>query len=124
LLDTSVFLGIGMSGTFISPNLRQTILEASTLFVSPITRTEIGIKVSVGKLSLPTDERRFWAEMVKRLQAAELPYTCAHAALLADLPLQHRDPFDRMLVAQCLAEDLHFATIDSIFADYGVKTLS
>ncbi|HEY3779915.1 MAG TPA: type II toxin-antitoxin system VapC family toxin [Fimbriimonadaceae bacterium] len=124
LLDTSILLGIGLFGTSAHPKLYEAILAAETLMVSPIARVEIGIKVSIGKLALPTDEKRFWSELVKRLQATELPYSCAHAALLASLPLHHRDPFDRMLVSQCLVEDLYIATSDAIFVDYGVKTLS
>jgi PIN domain nuclease of toxin-antitoxin system len=72
-------------------------------------------------LRFPVPEATFWSGLRTRLQAPTLAFDENHAAQLASLPLHHRDPFDRMLVAQCLAEDLAFATTDSALAVYKVK---
>jgi len=60
---------------------------------------------------------------VEELQAIELPFTSRHAELLASMPLHHRDPFDRMISVQCLAENLAIATTDSVFTLYGVQSV-
>jgi len=96
---------------------------AQTFYVSAISRAEIGIKLSTGKLELPSDETTFWKDVVDRFQATPLPFTSEHAAQLANLPLYHRDPFDRMLVAQCLSENAVLATTDELLARYGVTLL-
>lgn len=98
-------------------------MEAEELCVSAVSRAEIGVKVSNGKLRLPRAEPYFWEELVERLQASELAFCSDHAALLADLPLHHRDPFDRMIVSQCLVEGLALATTDRDLERYGVPIL-
>lgn len=104
----------------VSKSLRQVILDAKNLYVTPIARAEIGIKLSIGKLRLPVMEADYWTGITSRLQAKEVPFDSTHAALLCALPLIHRDPFDRMIAAQCIAEGLLLATTDSIFTEYGV----
>ena len=116
-------LRLGSEQTPLSPELSETIVQAEEVFVTPIARAEIGIKLSIGKLRLPADESTFWRETVTRLQAAELPFTAEHAALLAVMPLHHRDPFDRMIAAQCLSAGLHLATTDRVFERYGVAII-
>ncbi|AIE84430.1 PilT protein domain-containing protein [Fimbriimonas ginsengisoli Gsoil 348] len=92
--------------------------------VTAISRAEINIKVSVGKLHLPVPESVFWDELISRLQATQLSFDTAHAARLASLPLYHRDPFDRMILAQCLVEDLVLATTDIMLGSYGVTVVN
>lgn len=123
LLDTNVLLRLAISPTKLSGQLHQGILDADQLFISAISRAEICIKVSVGKLHLPVAEPKFWSMAAARLQADQLAFTPAHAALLVDLPFHHRDPFDRMIVAQCLAENLTLATTDQTLHSYGVQVL-
>ena len=91
--------------------------------MSSLARAEIGIKLSVGKLALSTEEAYFWRRTRDLLQAEELPFTAEHAGMLHRLPLHHRDPFDRMIAAQCLVEELTLASTDAIFAEYGVRLL-
>jgi PIN domain nuclease of toxin-antitoxin system len=124
LLDTNVLLRIGMAGVPLGPQVHKAIVQAECLYVTPISRTEIGIKMSVGKLTLPVPEEEFWRRLTHRLQAKELHYSCSHAALLANMALIHRDPFDRMIAAQCLVEGVHLATTDAIFEQYGVKVIN
>ena len=80
-------------------------------------------QLSIGKLKLPVEEDTFWRETVSRLQAVDLPFTAKHAGLLGAMPLHHRDPFDRMIAAQCLTEGLHLATTDRIFELYGIAII-
>ena len=115
---------IGGAGSTLSPRLRQGILEAEALFLTPFSRVEIAIKYQLERLTLPTSEDAFWRETVELLGATELPFTAVHAGRFATLPLIHRDPFDRMIVAQALAEDLAIATTDAVFARYGVRLLT
>ena len=124
LLDTSVFIRIGNPNASLSAPIRKSLVEAETVLVSSLVRAEIGIKLSIGKLTLPTDEQAYWKEMTSRLQAQELPFAVRHAALLSKLPLHHRDPFDRMIAVQCLADDLTLATTDPIFHSYGVNVIA
>jgi PIN domain nuclease of toxin-antitoxin system len=109
-----------MSPNRLQPEIRTKIVNAEELLVSSISRAEIGIKLSIGKLRLPVSEAVFWSDLVSRLQASSLPFDDAHAAHLASLPLHHRDPFDRMIVAQCLADQLTLATTDSLLAVYNI----
>ncbi|HEX4485891.1 MAG TPA: type II toxin-antitoxin system VapC family toxin [Terriglobales bacterium] len=93
----------------------------NALELSVVSLTEIAIKTSLGKL-------RFSAEMARRairdLDLRILPYTSEHAFRFFDLPLHHRDPFDRQIIAQALSEQVAVATPDEAFALYrGVKTV-
>jgi len=123
LLDTSVILRIGIAPGSLTAAITEGILVCKAIFVPSVARAEIGIKLSIGKLTLPVEEKRYWKEITSRLQAQELPFSCAHAALLSQMPLHHRDPFDRMIAAQCLQEGLVLASTDTIFRAYGVKML-
>jgi PIN domain nuclease of toxin-antitoxin system len=123
LLDTSVVLHLALDQARISKKVRTALLDANTVFLTPIARSEIATKLAIGKLDLPNAEPEFWKNISDRLQAKELPYDCSHAAVLVNLPLIHRDPFDRMIAAQCLKEDVYLATTDPIFEKYGVKVL-
>jgi PIN domain nuclease of toxin-antitoxin system len=90
------------------------------ILVSSISVAEISIKTSLGKLQAPDD-------LLAQLRAASmisLPFTNDHAIALRELPLHHRDPFDRMLVVQALTESLVFATVDPACRQYAVQTLS
>ncbi len=90
------------------------------VLVSSISVAEISIKTSLGKLRAPHD-------LLAQLRAASmisLPFTTDHAIALRDLPLHHRDPFDRMLVVQAQTESLVFATVDPACRQYAVQMLS
>jgi PIN domain nuclease of toxin-antitoxin system len=90
------------------------------VLVSSISVAEISIKTSLGKLQAPDD-------LLAQLRAASmitLPFTTDHAIALRELPLHHRDPFDRMLVVQALTESLVLATVDPACRQYNVQTLS
>lgn len=91
----------------------------SEVFVSAVALAEISVKRSVGKLKAPwvTDELLIENGLIP------LAFSTSHARRMLELPLHHRDPFDRMLIAQALHDDLVFATVDSRAARYGVRTV-
>jgi PIN domain nuclease of toxin-antitoxin system len=86
------------------------------LFVSAITVAEVAIKASLGKLRAPAGLDKVLREAGFR----ELPFHAAHAEALRELPWHHRDPFDRMLVAQAIVEQLVLVTTDVRLRDYPV----
>ena len=96
--------------------------EASELFISEATWWEISVKLSLGKLELLGGVDSLREEWIGRGVAQALPVEWRHTRRLVDLPFVHRDPFDRMLVAQALTEDLTIVGGDTCLARYpGVK---
>jgi PIN domain nuclease of toxin-antitoxin system len=105
-----------------SPNLtakhRQLLTDShNAVFYSAISIAEIAIKESVRKLRAPGGIAQYLSEA----GFEELPFTGAHAAQLRELPLHHRDPFDRMLIAQAITEQLILVTTDEQFSLYSVN---
>ncbi len=88
----------------------------NTVYLSAVVVWEARVKQAVGKLSLPED----FEAILDREAFVDLPVTAWHAHALARLPLHHRDPFDRMLVAQAQCEDLHLVTSDPAMELYEV----
>ncbi|MGV0741464.1 type II toxin-antitoxin system VapC family toxin [Mycolicibacterium sp. XJ870] len=120
LLDTHVLLWWLADAKNLSPAHRATIAEPDNeLFVSAITVAEVAIKASLGKLRAPTG----LDEVVREAGFRELPFTAAHAEALRDLPWHHRDPFDRMLVAQAMVEQLDLVSADKRLRDYPVACI-
>jgi PIN domain nuclease of toxin-antitoxin system len=94
------------------------IRSADTVFVSAASAWEIAIKARLGKIVV----RASFAEAVADYGFAELPIRFAHAELVHALPPLHRDPFDRILVAQAIAEGLTIVTRDTLVTAYAVPT--
>jgi PIN domain nuclease of toxin-antitoxin system len=92
----------------------------NTLYLSVASVWELSIKQSIGKLRVDVDLRSHAREQ----GFTELPVTGAHATAIRDLPFHHKDPFDRMLVAQAAVEGLTLVTADDALAAYGVPVLS
>ena len=115
LLDTHVFLWVVVDDPKLSPKGRQLIIEAEAVFISSASIWEASIKVGLGKLQLDIDA------LIAEIEAGgylELPVRATHAARVRTLPPVHRDPFDRLLVAQALTEPLFLLTADQILAQY------
>ena len=92
----------------------------SLVYVSPASIWELGIKANLGRLDLRN------ADLVSEIAENgfyELPITARHAERAGNLPRIHNDPFDRMLVAQALAEGMTCVTRDSVFSSYGVPVV-
>ncbi len=120
LLDTQVFLWCLIDSPRLTPKARRIIADPSNpVFVSAVTSWEIAIKKSLGKLKAPDDIAR----IVEERGFFELPIYLYHGDRVLKLPWHHRDPFDRMLIAQALAEDLVIITADRKFEKYGVKLI-
>lgn len=115
LLDTNILIWVMDDDPMLSPTARRTIEQATAVFVSSVSIWEISIKAALGKLRL--DMTRF----VPRLSEAgfePLAVSWEHSRAVHDLPHHHRDPFDRMLVAQAVSEPLRLLTHDGMLARY------
>ena len=115
LLDTQIFLWYLADSKRLVPRARTAISGADRVFVSAASIWEAAIKTALGKLTVVLDD------LVAGIAASgfsELPITALHAARVAALPDHHRDPFDRMLIAQALHEPLHLLTADAALRRY------
>ena len=121
LLDTHAFLWFIADDARLSARAREAIAGADEAFVSLATCWEIAIKVSIGKLTLSAPVDRFLPLHLADNGFQLLPIELGHVTRVATLPWHHRDPFDRVLVAQSLDETLTVASADPIFRKYGVK---
>ena len=118
LLDTHVLIWWD-EGRRLSPEARRAIHDAEDVFVSAASAWEVAIKVALGRLR-PT---RTVEDAAADSGFVELPVTFRHAGRLASLPRHHRDPFDRLLVAQAEVEGLALVTRDAAFEPYGITLL-
>ena len=124
LLDTHAFLWWISDAQQLSQKARQIIGNGeNTLFLSAASGWEIAIKTRLGKLKLPTDITSFILEQLSVNAITPLPVQMKHALHVSSLPDFHRDPFDRMIVAQAQVEDLLVLTADPQFAGYNVQTI-
>ena len=114
LLDTNVLLWWLEGNSRLSPSARKIIRDAEVVFVSAVSAWEISTKARQGKLVFRGD----LAEHLVSEQFEPLSIRMDHAILSAALPLHHRDPFDRMLIAQARIESLTLLTSDSWFKAY------
>ena len=118
LLDTHVLIWWD-EGRRIAAAARQAIEEADAVYVSAASAWEVAIKTALGRLR-PT---RTVEEAASDSGFLELPVTFRHAERVTGLPPHHRDPFDRLLVAQMLVEELTLVTRDPVFVRYGVALI-
>jgi PIN domain nuclease of toxin-antitoxin system len=124
LLDTHAFLWFVLNDPQLSAAARTAISDPlNDVFVSPATFWEVAIKVSIGKYTVPGALEDFFQRGIKDNDFEVLPIEARHAAQVAVLPFHHKDPFDRMLIAQALVEGLTLVSIEAAFAAYGVKRL-
>jgi PIN domain nuclease of toxin-antitoxin system len=103
--------------------IAQIVDETNELWFSVASVWEMGIKVGLGKLPLPEPIDRYIANRMKELGARSLEIRADHALQAAGLPLYHRDPFDRMLIAQAQVEGMTIVSADRMFARYDVEIL-
>ncbi|MDR1711295.1 MAG: type II toxin-antitoxin system VapC family toxin [Propionibacteriaceae bacterium] len=121
LLDTNILIRWVQGHASVSQTMRGIVQDPqTTVYVSSVSAAEIAIKTSIGKL--PPFPRPV-ASILGELGFTEMPFTVSHGDLLATLPWHHRDPFDRMLIAQALSEGLPIATVDRAFASYGIQVV-
>ena len=121
LVDTHALLWLITDDRRLSPKAKEAFLDQeNSLFFSAAGFWEICIKMSLGKLVLEPG----WLEIVRNEMAANtiqwLPVEMSHCAELTKLPFHHRDPFDRMLIAQAIVEKMQVLSRDRQFTDYGI----
>jgi PIN domain nuclease of toxin-antitoxin system len=123
LLDTHVWLWLLMEPR-LSP-AATSLLEttANELLLSAASAWEIALKHAAGKLKLPETPERYLPDRMQRTNVLPLHITHQHATRAGGLPLLHRDPFDRLLIAQAGLEDLPIMTADPRFAAYGIRVI-
>ncbi|HRI29042.1 MAG TPA: type II toxin-antitoxin system VapC family toxin [Chitinophagales bacterium] len=118
LLDTHTFLWYYSGSAELSDAARACIDDINNEFwISTASLWEIAIKHSIGKLDLDGSFEEFCQDVVNK-GFIFMPIDIAHLITLAGLPFHHRDPFDRILVAQAITENLNFVSKDSIVDDY------
>jgi PIN domain nuclease of toxin-antitoxin system len=124
LLDTNVWLWMWNEPENLRSEARQIIEDpAHTLHVSAASAWEIATKASAGRLTLPTPVGEWLADPRHLAEVTQLPITFAHASRAGTLPAIHRDPFDRMIVAQAQIEHLTVITADAQVAAYHVEAV-
>lgn len=122
LLDTQAFLWSVTSSERMSPRARAaTASGANDVFVSAASAWELAIKVRLGRIDLGASVEHFVPDQMARNSYLPLPVLFAHATKVSSLPDVHGDPFDRLLIAQAMIEDLALVTADRTLKGYGIK---
>lgn len=124
LLDTHAFLWLLTGDDRLSETARQTFLNPqNSLYFSAASLWEVCIKKSLGKISLASG----WFQTIRsemEINAIQwLPIEMPHCDEVTKLPFHHRDPFDRMLIAQAMVEEMHLLSRDSLLSDYAINRI-
>ncbi len=124
LLDTHTVIWWVDQDHLLGAAARAAITDpANEVFLSAATVWEIAIKVGLGKLSLSMPYRQWMNQAMTDLGATLLPITVEYADVQARLPLHHRDPFDRLIIAQAQVDDVPLISGDATFDQYGISRL-
>lgn len=115
LLDTHIFLWCTENSRYLSKPSRNLIQEADEVYISSASIWEAAIKSHLGKLKVNMENL---ISAITESGFTELAITSRHAAAIATLPHLHRDPFDRILIAQAMTEPLKFLTSDAMLQKY------
>lgn len=117
LIDTHILLWWLSDDKKLSKKVRDLIADADNrILASAVSVWEIAIKKSLKKLKVPDN----LSKIIETSDIEFLPVTVDHAWYVERLPLIHHDPFDRLLIAQCLVEELTFVTVDKIIPTYKI----
>lgn len=122
LLDTHCFIWMTADPDRLSHKVRRLVTNpANTLLLSAASGWELALLWKLGRVRLPDDPSRFVPETLQRLNIQAMPISLDLAISAATLPLHHRDPFDRLLAATALREDLTILSCDPLLDAYGVR---
>ena len=123
LLDTHTFLWFIEDNSQLSTKAKTLLESEASLFISVASLWEMAIKISISKLTLTQPFVTFVPDQLEKSAIDILPISVEHLALVATLALHHRDPFDRLLVAQAILEALPIVSIDSKLDAYSIKRI-
>lgn len=124
ILDTHAFLWFVTDDPQLSVAALAFIVDPRhEIFVSPANYWEIAIKVSIGKYLMTVPFGDFFTSGIQGNDFVILPVGIRHATVLASLTMHHKDPFDRMIISQALAEQMPIVGNDSMFDAYGVERI-
>ncbi|MFZ2957391.1 MAG: type II toxin-antitoxin system VapC family toxin [Candidatus Ozemobacteraceae bacterium] len=124
LLDTHAFLWFIDGNPKLGSQARELIEDQKNAkLVSIASFWEIGIKISIGRLSLAQPFEEMLPKQIEVNGFTLLPLRIAHIAKVISLPFHHRDPFDRILAAQSLVEELSLVSVDPLFDKYCIRRL-
>ena len=124
LLDTHAFLYWITDSDRLSRRAREVFLNSgSVLLWSAASSWEVPIKYALGRLELTKPPKEILPEQLRRQRIGSLPVEHSHAFRVAELPLHHRDPFDRLLVAQAQVERVPILSRDQALRDYDVEVI-
>ncbi len=125
LLDTHVLIWAAGKSEQLKPAVRAILADPDEqVFVSSISAVEIAIKWSRGRLKLPKHPFEFISEVLERASISQLAVTVRDACAVGDLPYYHKDPFDRILVAQAKTNGLRLMTADQTLEKYDVDVIA
>lgn len=124
LIDSHVLLWAAENPSKLSDRVRSALEdETNELLLSAGSLWEISIKVALGKLTLSLPLREWLIKAIADLNLELLPITVDHVERLRLMPFHHRDPFDRLLVAQALVESMPLVSSDAVLDVYGLSRL-
>jgi PIN domain nuclease of toxin-antitoxin system len=124
LVDTQIWLWMQADPARLSDATRQRLVDVSNeILLSAASAWEIAIKYALGKLPLPLPPLEYVPSRMQISGTAPLPVLHAHALRVAELPAHHRDPFDRLIVAQAQLESLPVLSADRVLAAYDIELL-
>ncbi|MBW4631964.1 MAG: type II toxin-antitoxin system VapC family toxin [Iphinoe sp. HA4291-MV1] len=121
LLDTQAFLWFVLNDSALSQVACNLIVDPlNDILLSPASYWEIAIKVSIGKYQIPGNFETWMGHQIQVNELEILPIKVTHAAAIVTLPFHHKDPFDRLLVAQALTEKIPIISVDAVLDNYAV----
>ena len=124
LLDTHIFLWFVFAEAALNKSVRGLIEdEANIKFLSMASVWEMAIKHGIGKLPLTLPFAEFMRRQIEDSSIVLLPISLEHLIQVSSLPMHHRDPFDRLIIAQSLMENMAVVSADAAFDGYGVTRL-
>lgn len=124
LLDTHTLLSLVEDDARLSATGVNLLVDPDNeLLLSPATYWELAIKIAIGKYRLSDSLSSYVEEAIRLYQLTILPINVRHAEAVADLPHHHKDPFDRMLIAQCIVGQIPIVSSDTAFDAYPITRL-
>jgi PIN domain nuclease of toxin-antitoxin system len=124
LLDTTIFIWLLKEPEKLNQRALDLLEDGNqNVFLSSVTSWEVVIKFAIGRLTLPKKPEELLSEIFTNFAFQPLSITHAHSLAVGELVFHHRDPFDRMLIAQARSENLVLLTADSMFEKYPVDIL-